>query len=129
MSMEIKDELLDIGGIKSSNKNLLELFIRRTAVITSTQESLVEKIVKDQWNRANKITQVETDISEIDFCNLGTFYISSAKSKRRIKKLQEITKNTGNDPEMDDKKKISIARINDDMIKSIKFKTKQTDEN
>ena len=129
MSMEIKDELLDIEGIKSSNKNLLDLFIRRTAVITSTPEALVEKIVKDQWNRANKATKEESQISEIDFCNLGTLYISSNKAKKRVLKLERhnttIAVIPEDTPERDKtRRSVTIGR-NQETIKNIKFKTKQ----
>lgn len=46
--MQINHNLLDIENIKNSKLGLSELFIRRTAVITSVSESLVEKVVKDQ---------------------------------------------------------------------------------
>lgn len=129
MSMEIKDELLDIEGIKKSNKNLLDLFIRRTAVITSTPESLVEKIIKDQWNKANKASQSSSDVSEIDFCNLGTFYISANKARKRIAKLNRINHytqlmETDPDDKINKRRAVTILR-NNDMIKAIKFKTKQ----
>lgn len=129
MSMEIKEELLDIEGIQKSNKNLLELFIRRTAVITSTQESITEKIIKDQWSKANKMTQQTSEVSEIDFCNLGTLYMSSAKARKRIAKLERMNvaladKNT-EQREIVDKRRDTIIAQNLVTIKNIKFKTKQ----
>lgn len=127
--MEIKDELLDIDGIKNSSKPLIELFIRRTAVLTSTQESLCEKIIKDQWKNANKITQGDSNVSEIDFCNLGTFYISPAKARKRIAKLEKMTKSLeSKGPDSDVKvenKRNAILLRNQDLLKTIKFKTKQ----
>ena len=129
MSTKINDELLDIDGIKKSNKPLLDLFIRRTAVITSTQESLVEKIIKDQWSRANRASQADTSISEIDFCNLGVFYISSAKAKRRINKLEEIVTNTAKSEVASEIKKQETIKNHTNMIKAIKFKTKQLETN
>lgn len=127
--MEIKDELLDIDGIKKSNKPLIELFIRRTAVLTSTQESLCEKIIKDQWNRANKVTQPDSNISEIDFCNLGTFYISQSKAKKRVARMEKYEKDleaqsTGSDVRADNKRNAILLKTKD-VLKTIKFKTKQ----
>jgi hypothetical protein len=129
MSMEIKDELLDIEGIKNSNKNLLDLFIRRTAVITSTQETLVEKIVKSQWQKANKATKDDSDVAEIDFCNLGTFYMSPSKAKKRVVKLERhnvvIRAIPEGTPERDKTKRVVTISRNENTIKNIKFKTKQ----
>jgi hypothetical protein len=87
--MQVKDQLLDIDGIKSSKKSIQDLFIRRTAVLTSTPEWLTEKIIKDQWENANKMTREGSSIAEIDFPNIGTIYISKAKSRKRIKRLSE----------------------------------------
>lgn len=126
MGIEIKEELLDIEGIKKSNKSLLDLFIRRTAVITSTREDLTEKIIKDQWRQANKKTQSGNDISEIDFCNLGTFFISKAKSRKRIEKLTLIN-DALTRKEMDEIKKQIIIDRNNNMMRSIKMKLKQLD--
>jgi hypothetical protein len=127
--MEIKDELLDIDGIKKSNKPLIDLFIRRTAVLTSTPEWLVEKIVKDQWKQANKKTQDDSEISEFDFPNLGTFYISSNKANKRIKRqekhLRDLeSKGPDTDPK-GEKKRQSLIKDCQAKINSIKFKTKQ----
>ena len=133
MSMEIKDELLDIEGIKKSNKNLLDLFIRRTAVITSTPESISEKIIKDQWNRANKMTQQTSQVSELDFCNLGTFYISPAKARKRIAKLDRMNEaladQTTEQTEVVEKRREAIINQNLNTIVNIKFKTKQLTTN
>lgn len=131
--MEIKDELLDIEGIKKSNKNLLDLFIRRTAVITSTPESISEKIIKDQWNRANKMTQQTSQVSELDFCNLGTFYISPAKARKRIAKLDRMNEaladQTTEQTEVVEKRREAIINQNLNTIVNIKFKTKQLTTN
>lgn len=89
MSIEIKDELLDIEGIKKSNKNMLDLFIRRTAVITSTPEFITEKIIKDQWRNANMHLGTTKDTSEVDFCNIGTFFISKRKGNNKINTLKK----------------------------------------
>lgn len=127
--MEIKEELLDIEGIKKSNKPLLDLFIRRTAVLTSTQESLCEKIIKDQWKNANRVTQGDTNVSELDFCNLGTFYISPSKAKKRIARLekhiaQEQAKEESSDVKEQNKRNAILLK-NRNVIAGIKFKTKQ----
>ena len=82
--MEIKEKILDIEDVKKSKLPLLSLFIRKTAVMTSIPESLVELIIKDQWSNANKQTKEGSTISEIDFPNIGVFYISKRKSERRI---------------------------------------------
>lgn len=124
--MEIKDELLDIDGIKNSNKALLELFIRRTAVVTSTQERVVEKIVKDQWKQANKATQTGSPISEIDFCNLGTLYISPSKARKRIERIKKMSIGLDNLPEDASEKTMTRRkdhkRRNTEMIDHINFK-------
>lgn len=86
--MQINEQLLDIEGIKKSKLGLIDLFIRRTAVLTSTPEHLVNKIIKDQWANANKMTQPGRDIGEISFPNLGTFYVSKAKAKKRIARVE-----------------------------------------
>lgn len=129
MSMRIDEELLDIEGIKKSNKNLLDLFIRRTAVITSTPEALVEKMVKDQWSKANKVAQTDSQVSEIDFCNLGTLYLSPSKANKRIRKLENINKAMQNeDSQLEDrrnKRRSQIIVQNEEIIRNIKFKTKQ----
>lgn len=82
--MEIKEKILDIEDVKKSKLPLLSLFIRKTAVMTTVPEYLVELIVKDQWNNANKQTKETSTVSEIDFPNIGVFYISKRKSERRI---------------------------------------------
>ena len=88
--MEIKEELLDISNIKSSKKTLIDLFIRRTAVLTSTSEDLVEKIIKDQWSYANKQTQTDNPIKEISIPNIGTFKLSDNKARRRVRRLADL---------------------------------------
>lgn len=124
--MKIENELLDIEGIKKSNKPLLELFIRRTAVLTCTQEHLVDKIIKDQWKQANKAIQAGTTGSEVDFCNLGSFFISQSKIKKRIAKLEATNKTiTETTEDLENKKKESIIiRNNNSMIALMKAKIK-----
>lgn len=90
--MDIKEELLDIEVIKNSNKHLLDLFIRRTSVITSTAESLVEKIILDQWKRANHVLSITTSIGEVGIPNIGVFKISKRKGKTRIENLEKAQK-------------------------------------
>lgn len=125
--MKINDELLDIEGIKGSKKSLLELFIRRTAVITSTHESLSEKIIKDQWAKALKALELATDIGEVELANLGTFRISPGKAKRKILKLENHNKFIAQDTSgivkrFTPEEKIAI---NEKTINTIKRKTKQ----
>jgi hypothetical protein len=127
--MEIKEELLDIDGIKKSSKPLIDLFIRRTAVLTSTSEFLCEKIIKDQWKNANKLTQASYNIAEIDFCNLGSFYISPSKARKRVARLEKaISDLSMQQVTTDDKKekrKEAIILSLKENLKTIKFKTKQ----
>jgi hypothetical protein len=131
--MQIHDELLDIEGIKKSNKPLLDLFIRRTAVLTSTPEHLVDKIVRDQWKRANRASQSSSEVSEIDFCNLGSFFMSKSKANKRIKKMEDmkrVVEANGPNPDPKIQKKLEATQItNMQTINLIKFKTKQTNEN
>jgi hypothetical protein len=127
--MQVKEELLDIEGIQKSNKPLIDLFIRRTAVLTSTPESMVEKIVKDQWRSANRLTQSGQTVAEIDFANLGTFFISPTKAKKRIKRHEKfLTETLSKDPFTDEKNEKKRQRsINESVeaITSIKSKLKQ----
>lgn len=85
--MEIKEELLDIHGIQNSKKNLLDLFIRRTAVLTQTSESLVDLMIKDQWRNATKVSQPGSPIAQIEFASIGTFTMSPTKARKRVKSL------------------------------------------
>lgn len=128
MGIEIKEELLDIEGIKRSNKSLLELFIRRTSVLTSTKESLTEKLIKDQWKNAQRVTKADTDIREIDFCNLGTLFMSTSKAKKKLKKTEEIINNTNYyDPQPDpkiDKQRQKQKKIYESLAETIKYKLK-----
>lgn len=102
--IEIKEELLDIDNIKNSKKPMLDLFIRRTAVLTQTPEDITDKIIRDQWKQASKMTQSHTDICEIDFTNLGIFEMSAAKAGRRIIKNRNCINVLVNRPENPDAK-------------------------
>lgn len=128
MGIEIKEELLDIEGIKRSNKPLLDLFIRRTAVLTSTKESLTEKIIKDQWRHAQRMTRADTDVSEIDFCNLGILFMSPTKAKKKLKKTEEILNDTDYydtqpDPKVD-KQRQKQKKVYQELTEIIKLKLK-----
>lgn len=130
--MEIKDELLDIEGIKNSNKPILDLFIRRAAVLCSTPEYLTEKIIKDQWKNANKQSQAEIETGEIDFPNLGTFFISKTKANRRLKRSEKalnllVVKGPDTNKRVEAKRAVKMQYLEETM-KSIKFKTKQLHE-
>jgi hypothetical protein len=85
--IEIKEELLDIDNIRYSKKPMLDLFIRRTAVITQTDESITDKIIRDQWKNASKAVSTYTDICEVDFTNLGIFEMSTSKARKRTIKI------------------------------------------
>lgn len=83
--MEIKEELLDIEGIKISKKPILELFIRRTAVVTQTSEYLSSLIIKDQWRNMTKESISGNPTAEFDVANMGSFSISKTKALKKIK--------------------------------------------
>ena len=132
--IEIKEELLDIEGIKNSKKPLLDLFIRRTAVVTQTTEALTEKIIRDQWRYANKMMQANSSVSEIDFCNLGVLKLSLVKARKRIERLNKsINLYTELMATVDDKNKEKCKEhifSYNEIINRIKLKTKQlSDEN
>jgi len=100
--IEIKEELLDIENIRNSKKPMLDLFIRRTAVLTQTDESITDKIIRDQWKNASKAVSTYTDICEVDFTNLGIFEMSHAKARKRIIKHNNCIntlENRGIDPD------------------------------
>lgn len=128
--MQIKEELLDIQGIKNSNKQLIDLFIRRTAVLTSTPEHIVEKIIKNQWKKANEVLSAKSEISEVDFCNLGSFFLSSTKAKKRIFKhtkfQQAIRENKVENPKSKQTIQAKLDRY-DEIILNIKTKAKLQD--
>jgi hypothetical protein len=131
--MQIKEELLDIEGIKNSNKSLIDLFIRRTAVLTSTPESVVEKIIKHQWKKANEVLSAKSEISEVDFCNLGSFFLSPTKAKKRIFKHTKIQEALRNNSVENPKSRQTIQEKldkYDEYILNIKTKAKlNTNEN
>ncbi len=128
--IQIKDELLDIEGIKNSKKPLLDLFIRRTAVLTSTAEHITEKIIKDQWREANRQSQPINNTSEIDFCNLGTFFISKNKGYKRMlrnqKKIDEINLLPLGEDEKVNQRNEQMKENYSVSIRQIQFKLKQT---
>lgn len=125
--MEISNQLLDIDMISNSKKSLLELFIRRTSVITSTPESLVEKIIKDQWAFANKQTQPISNVAEIEFSNIGTLYLSKNKATKRLAKLDEWILELENGDLTIEKNQLRLQK-NKEIRKTIKFKMKIQDE-
>lgn len=133
--MEIKDKILDIEDVKKSKLPLLSLFIRKTAVMTSVPEHLVELIIKDQWNNANKQTKEDNPISEIDFPNIGIFYISKRKSENKLLSLDKIDKNLNdtivNNPASSDadiKRAKEMILKNDKYRASISLKTNKSKE-
>lgn len=82
--MEIKDELLDIEDIKRSKKPLLDLFIRRTAVITQTSESLTDLVIRDQWRNTLKTLGDTTPVNEVDIPMIGLLRMSETKVKKKL---------------------------------------------
>jgi hypothetical protein len=121
--MEIKDELLDIEGIKRSNKPLLDLFIRRTAVLSQTSENITDLIIRDQWRNASKVTSPNTNISEIEFPGLGTLFISEKKALKRIKRHEKHIERLQSLHELDEKTQVEMDRSKN-QIKQIKNKIK-----
>lgn len=117
--MQFNEQLLDYEVVKNSKQPLINLFIRRTAVLTSVSESLAEKIIKDQWDMANKMTQPAKRNSEIDIPNIGLFYISANKAKKRLLRLEKNLPNL-TDP-------LFIQR-NREQFAAIKFKTKYRED-
>lgn len=62
----------------------LDFFIRQTAKQTMISESIVDRIIRDQWKYANKASH---NLEEIEVKELGTFYPSPKKVANQIKKL------------------------------------------
>lgn len=122
--MKINEELLDVDNIKASRKQLIDLFIRRTAVLTSTDEALTEKIIKDQWGNANKQMQSASSVAEVYFPSIGKFSLSTSKAQKRLKSLAKATETILNSETEEAKKKEYISR-NDNHINNIKRKLKQ----
>lgn len=125
--MKITQPLLDIEVIQKSKMPLLDLFIRRTSVLTSTPEHLVEKIVKDQWKNANKKTQPCVPVGEIDISNMGIFYLSKSKAAKRIARLEKSNEqyllDQQENPITKPGRDLTLQR-NLDIIRSIRIKTK-----
>lgn len=121
--MEIKDELLDIEGIKRSNKPILDLFIRRTSVLSQTSENITDLIIRDQWRNASKVTSPNTSISEIEFPSLGTLFISEKKALKRIKRHEKHVERLQSLHELDIKTQVEMDRSKN-QIKQIKNKIK-----
>lgn len=129
--MEIKEELLDIEGIKSSKKSLIDLFIRRTAVITQTSENLVDLMIKDQWRNANRVAQPGSEVAQIEFPHIGTFSISKNKAQRRLESLDRRIKAVEVLEPVEDKRTMNgrflcIQRYKE-QVKNIKTKIKTLD--
>lgn len=121
--MEMKDELLDIEGIKRSNKSLLDLFIRRTAVLSQTSEDITDLIIRDQWRNASKVSTPGTSIAEIEFPNLGTLYMSKNKADKRIKRHENYIERLQSLPEQSQKDQVDIDKSRK-IINQIKNKIK-----
>jgi len=126
--MEIKDELLDIEDIKRSKKSLIDLFIRRTAVITQTREDLVDLIIRDQWRNMLKVASNDTQVSELDVPMIGLFKISKSKSNKKIalheRKLSTYRSRLSDEEKQRNKQLTHIQRY-ERIISDIKNKLKQ----
>lgn len=125
--MEIKEELLDIEGVKASKKPLLELFIRRTAVVTQTSEYLSSLIIKDQWRNMTKESMAGNPTAEFDVPNVGNFCISKPKALKRLESIEFKKQKTMENPVNDDKqlnRKLTALQRYEDMKKYIKIKLK-----
>ena len=102
--MEIKEELLDLEDIKRSKKPLVDLFIRRTAVITQTSENLVDLVIRDQWRNMLKVASGDSPVSELDVPMIGLLKLSKNKANKKIAqfsrkiefKKQDILDNNNN---------------------------------
>lgn len=113
--MKIDYDLLDESIINNkSKKSLIDLFIRKTSVLTSVNESLVDMVVKDQWANANEVTRPTSDIKEIDFPNIGKMYISSSKVRKKIARI--------NNPETKSKKSKELLKREEEFMKTINLK-------
>jgi hypothetical protein len=126
--MEIKEELLDLEDIKRSKKSLLDLFIRRTAVVTQIREDLTDLVIRDQWRHALKVASSDTQVSEIDLPMIGLLYLSETKAKKKIKLFENrigvYKRNFSKDEKELQKQLIHIQRY-EKIINNIKNKLKQ----
>jgi hypothetical protein len=123
--MDIKEEYLDIEGIKKSKRSLIDQFIRRTAVLTQTPERITDMIIKDQWKQANLVTQPGVQVSSIDFASIGKFMISKAKANRRLRRHEKSLERLVS--LVQDEKTLLKTFRNHDCIKNIKTKLKQNE--
>jgi len=123
--MEIKEELLDIEDIKRSRKPLIDLFIRRTAVINQTSEDLVDLIIRDQWRNMLKVASSDTLVSELDVPMIGLLKLSRTKANKKIglyeRKLETYKSNMSEDEKRREKQLTHMQKY-EKLINNIKYK-------
>ena len=124
--MHITRPLLDIETVESSRLSLLDMFIRRTAVVTATPESIVENIVKDQWKRMNRAASPESSVGEISICNIGTLYMSKPKARKKLNRLFKYNEEITKEGKLRVKKasEQSVVKNNNSVIEAIFLKSK-----
>lgn len=125
--MEIKDELLDINDIKRSKKPLVDLFIRRTAVVTQTSETLVDLVIRDQWKNMLKVASSNSPVSELDVPMIGLLKLSKTKANKRIDqhkhKIETYTRTLSDDQKRREKQ-LSHIQNYEGLINKINNKLK-----
>lgn len=72
---------------KPASMSPMDWFTKKTSVKTLTSESIVDAVIKHQWKSANEATKKN---EEIEMAGIGKFYVSKAKVRRRVEKLEII---------------------------------------
>jgi hypothetical protein len=94
---------------KPASMSLTDFFTKKTAVKTLTSESIVDAVIKHQWKSANEAVKTN---NEIEISGIGRFYVSKAKVRKRLIKLEEIQRAYAKIIETsDDEKKVNSTKL------------------
>lgn len=114
---------LDVSSLLTNRKPLLDKLIRRTAVLTLTDETITDKIIRHQWEEANKKVSQYSTCSAVEIACIGTMRLSKPRSTNKVKSMSDyINKATIELETCDNQKiKLNISNLTRDMA-SIKNK-------
>src|SRR6266542_5706764 len=76
---------------KPANMSLKDFLILKASQQLEIEECIVDRVISWSFEKANKATQLH---SEIEISGFGKMFISQPKTKRRIKKLDNILNGT-----------------------------------
>lgn len=85
-----------------------ELFVKRTSAKLSVPEDVVETIINHQWKSAKEAAH---NVNQIEISGVGKFFVSEAKTKKKINKLEDIKKAYLKALDKTDEKKVETIRM------------------